>query len=516
VQALQSGAIIAEAVADNTGAYSLTVPAGVYDLRASNVSHATTTLASRTVQTNGIQTVDILLARFGTITGTVRTSSGAPIANADIAVAGAARAGAVTDAQGRYSTLGVPAGIYQVTARSTSHPAHTVSGITVANGTAATADFSLGSASVSVTPPTGLVTAGQTLQFAATVTGSSNQAVTWSRSPALGTISSTGVYTAPAVLGAPTSVTITATSVAFPGKSASATIKVTNLFWLALSPTTIVAGGKSSANYVVLYEPAPAGGAVIALTTSDPAAASTPATVTIPAGATSAIFPITAGSVSATKSVVVTGTYLGVQKTATVTVRAVNPSGIVLQSLTMYPWIMSGKTATGTVTLTGPAPAGGAVVQLATSNPSVTSLPPSVTVPAGSSSVGFAVPVARVAQDTTATISATLNGVSKTVALTVRAPALIRVSLSPTTQTGGLSSGSNSVGIDAQSPAPTTVTLTSSNPAVASVPASVTIPAGGLAALFTVTTSRVTTLTTVTITAVYSGVTKTAVLNVKP
>jgi hypothetical protein len=37
-----------------------------------------------------------------------------------------------------------------------------------------------------------------------------------------------------------------------------------------------------------------------------------------------------------------------------------------------------------------------------------------------------------------------------------------------------------------------------------------------LAALFTVTTSRVTTLTTVTITAVYSGVTKTAVLNVKP
>jgi hypothetical protein len=299
------------------------------------------------VQTNGIHTVDILLARFGTITGTVRDSSGAPISNADVAVEGPARAGAVTDAQGRYSTLGLPAGIYRVTARSTSHPAHTVSGITVANGAAATADFSLGSASVSVTPPTGLVTAGQTLQFAATVTGSSNQAVTWSRSPALGTISSTGLYTAPAVLGAPTSVTITATSVAFPGKSAWATINVTNLFWLALSPTTIVAGGKSSANYVVLYEAAPAGGAVIALTTSD-AAASTPATVTIPAGATSATFPITAGPVSTTKSVVVTGTYLGVQKTANLTVQPANPPGIVLQSLTLYPLILSGKTSTGT------------------------------------------------------------------------------------------------------------------------------------------------------------------------
>jgi hypothetical protein len=200
VQALQSGAIIAEAVADNTGAYSVTVPAGVYDLRASNVSHASTTLPSRTVQPNGVQTVAILLARFGTITGTVRDSLGAPIANADIAVEGPARAGAVTDAQGRYSTMGVPAGIYQVTAGSTSHPAHTLSGITVANGATAIADFSLGSASVSVMPATGLVTAGRTLQFAATVTGSSNQAVTWSRSPVLGNISSTGLYTAPPVL----------------------------------------------------------------------------------------------------------------------------------------------------------------------------------------------------------------------------------------------------------------------------------------------------------------------------
>jgi hypothetical protein len=468
------------------------------------------------VQPNGVQTVAILLARFGTITGTVRDSLGAPIANADIAVEGPARAGAVTDAQGRYSTMGVPAGIYQVTAGSTSHPAHTLSGITVANGATAIADFSLGSASVSVMPATGLVTAGRTLQFAATVTGSSNQAVTWSRSPVLGNISSTGLYTAPPVLGAPTLVTITATSAAFPGKSASATINVTNLFYLVLSPATIDAGGRSSGNYAVLYEPAPPGGAVIALTTSDPTAASTPATVTIPAGATSATFTITAGPVSATKSVVVTGTYLGVQKTANLTVRAANPSGIVLQSLTMYPWIMSGKTATGTVALTGPAPADGAVVQLATSNPSATFLPPSVTVPAGSSYVGFAVPVAQVAQDTTATISATFNGVSKTVALTVRAPTLIRVSLSPTTQTGGLSSAFNSVGIDSRSPAPTTVTLTSSNPAVASVPASTIIPAGGVSALFTVTTSPVSTQTPVTITAVYSGITKTAVINVKP
>jgi hypothetical protein len=255
---------------------------------------------------------------------------------------------------------------------------------------------------------------------------------------------------------------------------------------------------------------------VIALTTSDPAAASTPATVTIPAGATSATFTITAGPVPTTKSVVVTGTYLGVQKTANLTVRPVNPTGIVLQSLTLYPSILSGKTSTGTVVLSGPAPAGGAVVQLATSNPSLTSLPSSVKVPAGSSSVSFTVAAAQVAQTAAAAVSATFNGVSKTITLTVRAPSLIRVSLSPLTLKGGLSSAVNSVGIDAQSPFPTVVTLTSSNPAVASVPASVSIPAGGVAALFTVTTFPVSTLTPVTITAVYSGVAKTAVLNVQP
>jgi hypothetical protein len=56
----------------------------------------------------------------------------------------------------------------------------------------------------------------QTAQFAATVTNTTNQAVTWSvLPPNAGTIDANGLYTAPtAAAGLPASVTINATSVA--------------------------------------------------------------------------------------------------------------------------------------------------------------------------------------------------------------------------------------------------------------------------------------------------------------
>lgn len=77
---------------------------------------------------------------------------------------------------------------------------------------------------VSVSPSSASVNPGSTQPFAAYVSGSSNTAVTWSLSPATGTISSTGVYTAPASLSSQTTVTVTATSQADSSKSASATI----------------------------------------------------------------------------------------------------------------------------------------------------------------------------------------------------------------------------------------------------------------------------------------------------
>jgi RHS repeat-associated protein len=87
--------------------------------------------------------------------------------------------------------------------------------------------------SVSVTPLTATLYGGQTQQFTASVANSSNQTVFWMLTPAgVGTISQTGVYTAPTTISAQQTVTITATSQADTTKSASATIT------LALSQCT--------------------------------------------------------------------------------------------------------------------------------------------------------------------------------------------------------------------------------------------------------------------------------------
>jgi hypothetical protein len=75
--------------------------------------------------------------------------------------------------------------------------------------------------SITVSPGTASVASGGQQQFNASVTGSSNTAVTWFASS--GTVSSNGLYVAPALAG---TYAVTATSAADPTKSASATITV--------------------------------------------------------------------------------------------------------------------------------------------------------------------------------------------------------------------------------------------------------------------------------------------------
>ena len=77
---------------------------------------------------------------------------------------------------------------------------------------------------VAVSPTQAELLAGQSQQFSASVSGATNKAVTWTVEPALGTVSSTGLYTAPASLAAPTRVAVKATSVADPGKWAQADV----------------------------------------------------------------------------------------------------------------------------------------------------------------------------------------------------------------------------------------------------------------------------------------------------
>ena len=77
---------------------------------------------------------------------------------------------------------------------------------------------------VTVSPTTATLTASQTQPFTVTVSGTTNQAVTWTISPA-GVGSMNGnTYTAPASIASQQIVTLTATSVADTTKSATAKV----------------------------------------------------------------------------------------------------------------------------------------------------------------------------------------------------------------------------------------------------------------------------------------------------
>jgi hypothetical protein len=132
------------------------------------------------------------------------------------AVTWTASMGSITSA-GVY-TAPVTSATVTVTATSVADPTKSASGVvTVAGSTTPPVS------SVTVSPATTSSTTGSTVSFTATVQGPTlNKGVTWQAST--GSVTSSGVYTAPA--GAGTS-TVTATSLADPTKSGVATITVT-------------------------------------------------------------------------------------------------------------------------------------------------------------------------------------------------------------------------------------------------------------------------------------------------
>jgi hypothetical protein len=148
-------------------------------------------------------------------------------------------------------------------------------------------------------------------------------------------------------------------------------------------------------------------------------AVTAPATVTVAAGATSASVSLGTSAVSDSTGVTISASYGGATRTASLTVLPPAVSSLALNPTSVIGGPLGNST--GTVTLNGPAPAGGAQVALSSSD-AAASVPSSVTVPAGATTATFNVTTGVVVTTTNATISASYKGSSRSANLEVRSP----------------------------------------------------------------------------------------------
>jgi hypothetical protein len=205
-----------------------------------------------------------------------------------------------------------------------------------------------------------------------------------------------------------------------------------------------VVGCKSVVGTVKL--PAPAAGDRVVAISDTLAAATTPLSVTIPAGSTFKSFSIATTAVASAQSGTVSATLDGVTVSQPLALRPIG-----LSSLAFKPTSAVGGTlpaVTGTVKLECRAGPGPITVDLASDKPAVAHpVAASVVVSAGLQSASFDIMAERVYVKTSALISATANGSKKSKALTVLPWAV--VNSTPTLKFGGVVVGTTSAPLSA-------------------------------------------------------------------
>lgn len=166
--------------------------------------------------------------------------------------------------------------------------------------------------------------------------------------------------------------------------AASAQAFLTNL---TVSPLSVVGG--MNATGTITLSAATTTNLQIFLQSSNANLITVPSSVTVPANASSAKFTIITKPVTSQGTFGIFATQGKIQKSASLTL-TVNTTRV--KSVSLQPnLVTAGFTTIGTVTITQPAPAGGAVVDLSSDNIAV-SVPSAITIPAGK--IGCAFPVA--------------------------------------------------------------------------------------------------------------------------
>ena len=187
-----------------------------------------------------------------------------------------------------------------------------------------------------------------------------------------------------------------------------------------------------------------------------------------------------------------------------------------LASLTLTPSTTApGDTVQATATLGAAAPAGGVTLAFLSSNLALLPAPAGLVVPEGSTSASVPITTGglTLTAPATAKLYATDGTASRSASVTL-VPVVKVASLSVNPVEGGFTTtGTVSLNIPAQAGG-AAITLTSGNPALAAVPATVTVPQGYLSIGFSITTAGVTTTTTVPITATRNGLSVSANLTI--
>jgi trimeric autotransporter adhesin len=256
---------------------------------------------------------------------------------------------------------------------------------------------------------------------------------------------------------------------------------------LSFSPGSLTINGTATQDLTLnLSGPAPSP-LTVSLSSTDPTVAAVPATVSFGTGATSVPVPVTG---VAGGSVTITASAPGIASaTATVAITQAAAGGILIPpSVTVMP----GGIVSFPVTLGTAAPAGGVYITLASSDPTVATVSPSsFTIPQGATSASRAPTTVSGVNTGSASITASAFGyptASAQVQVTAGVPATPTMSFSPSSLTiNGTATQNLTLNLSVFAPAFLTVNLTSSNPTVATVPATVNFATGASSASVPVT-----------------------------
>jgi hypothetical protein len=251
---------------------------------------------------------------------------------------------------------------------------------------------------------------------------------------------------------------------------------------------------------VTLRSPAPTGGTTVSIASNSILLPVPVSSVTVPVGSSSGTFTATAGEITSNQTATLTAILNGASQIATLNLVA--PA--MLKSLTCSPGsLTSGSSTTCIITLSNAAPT--ATTVALSSNSQLLPVPAtSVTVPAGSESAEFTAKAGTITSNQTATLKATLNGVSQTASINLLPAAGVGIaSLScsqPSLESYSLTFCTVKLTAPVNTAGGITVSL-STNTSLLWVPSVATIPEGVDIAVFPVFSGTVTQSQTAKITA---------------